>query len=304
MDTVEAKIRDSFTRNWIKENSKKILETYTEGITLRQLYYRLVAIGMTNDIQHYKRVVSAMTDARWDESVDIEAFIDRERSMYGHTEADEKDLESEIERAKDQVKAWMNSYHLNKWSNQKVYIEVWIEKKALQGVFEMPCMMAGVGLCPCKGYPSITFLNDAMKRFRQAINNGKEAIMLYYGDYDSSGSDIPRSIQENLGKLGVDIEVKRMALNPDQISALGLPGVPPKVTDSRTRNWDGKSAVELDSVDPKILAQMVKDTIAEYFDLELHDALKEVETAERIEYRKALKDFVNNMKDSDDGDDT
>ena len=102
----EGKAKDGFTRKWIIENSKKILETYTEGITLRQLYYRLVAIGMTKDIQHDKRVVSAMTDARWEEEVDVEAFIDRERSMYGHTEADEKNLETEIERAKDQVKAW------------------------------------------------------------------------------------------------------------------------------------------------------------------------------------------------------
>ena len=302
MAEFEEKARDSFTRKWIIENSKKILETYTEGITLRQLYYRLFAMGMTNDIQHYKRVVSAMTNARWDSDVDVEAFIDRERSMYGRTEADEKDLESEIERAKDQVKAWMNSYHLNKWSNQKYYIEVWIEKKALQGVFETPCMMAGIGLCPCKGYPSITFLNDAMKRFRQAINKGKEVVMLYYGDYDSSGSDIPRSIQENLSRLGVDIEVKRIALNPDQIKALGLPGVPPKVTDSRTRNWDGKSAVELDSLDPKILAKMAEDSIAEYFDEDLYAELQKTESAERVEYRKALKDFVNNMKDSDEGD--
>ena len=63
----------------------------------------------------------------------------------------------------------MNAYRLNRWSNQENYVEVWIEKKALQGVFETPCRRADVGLAPCKGYPSLTFLNDAKDRFEEAI---------------------------------------------------------------------------------------------------------------------------------------
>ena len=54
---------DEHNREWIIKNSKEILEGYYQGITLRQLYYRLVAIGMTNDLKHYKRVVAAMTAA-------------------------------------------------------------------------------------------------------------------------------------------------------------------------------------------------------------------------------------------------
>lgn len=53
------KPEDIYTRDWIIENAERILEEYAEGITVRQLHYRLVAIGMTNDMNHYKRVVSA-----------------------------------------------------------------------------------------------------------------------------------------------------------------------------------------------------------------------------------------------------
>jgi len=292
--------KDIYTRSWIIEKTREILQEYTEGITIRQLHYRLVAIGMTNDTNHYKRVVGAMTSARWNNTVTMESFIDRERSMYGETEDDEKYLDDEIEHAKDQVKAWMESYRLNKWSNQDNYVEVWIEKKALQGVFERPCLFADVGLAPCKGYPSITFLNEASKRFQDAIDNGKHPIILYFGDHDPSGDNIPFSLQENLRKMGVDVEVKRIALNPDQIEEMNLPGAPPKQTDTRTLQWNGKSAVECDAVEPKRLRQMCEDAIAEHFDDDLYEELKEKEKGEKKLFRKALKDFVKSLGENED----
>lgn len=288
-------MEDEFNRDWIIRNARVILKEYSEGITVRQLHYRLVAIGMTNDINHYKRVVAAMTKARWEQIVDMDAFIDRERTMYGSTEADEKELSSEIETAKRQIKAWMENYSLERWSNQKNYVEVGIEKKALQGVFERPCFLESVGLAPCKGYPSITFLYEMAQRFKRAMANGKQPIFLYFGDYDPSGEDIPRSIEENLNRLGIPIIVKRIALTPEQIAEMNLPGVPPKHTDTRTINWDGEAVVELDAVEPKTLSKMCREAIQELFDQELYNELQTKENEEEEQYRAALKDFVNSL---------
>lgn len=75
--------KDEFTRDWIIENSVEILSRYEPGVlTIRALHYQLVSIGMTNTLQHYKRVVAAMEVARWDGRVDFEAFSDRDRSMW------------------------------------------------------------------------------------------------------------------------------------------------------------------------------------------------------------------------------
>ena len=285
-------MNDEFSRQWIIENAQKILSDYSIGITIRQLHYRLVAIGMTNDTNHYKRVVGAMTKARWDGIISMGAFIDRERTMFGETEDETKDIQTEIEHGKEQINAWMNAYNLNRWSNQENYIEVGIEKKALQGVFEDPCRSADVGLAPFKGYSSITFLHEAVYRFEAAIANGKIPIMLYFGDYDPSGLDIPRSIKDNLSRMGVDIEVKRIALNPDQIQEMNLSGVPAKLTDSRTNNWSGGKVVECDAVEPMALAQMCRDAIEEYFNLDRYSELKNQESDEGTLYRKALKDYV------------
>ena len=290
-------MKDEFTRQWITEKAQEILASYPSGVTIRQLHYSLVAIGMTNDTNHYKRVVTAMTKARWDNIVDMESFIDRERSMYGETKDEEKELEDEIENAKDQIKAWMRAYGLNRWSNQPIYVEVWIEKKALQGVFERPCMRNSVGLAPCKGYPSITFLHDAYNRFENAEGNGKELLILYFGDFDPSGVNIPDSLQNNLQRMGVDVTVKRIALNPDQISEMNLPGVPPKRTDTRTKTWTGGDVVECDAVEPNTLAKMCEVAISEHFDEDLYAELEEKESEERQDYQKALKEFVKDMKE-------
>lgn len=140
--------KDEFTRDWIIENSVEILSRYEPGVlTIRALHYQLVSIGMTNTLQHYKRVVSAMEVARWDGRVDFEAFSDRDRAMCGETKAEPTDLEEKQDEAKAQVRAWMRSYHKNRWENQPIYPEM------------------------------------------QA--NGKQCVILYFGDYDPSGEDIP-----------------------------------------------------------------------------------------------------------------
>jgi hypothetical protein len=219
--------------------------------------------------------------------------------MFGETESEEKDLQSELAQAQQQIKNWMESYHLNAWSNQENYVEVWIEKKALQGVFEKPCASLGVGLAPCKGYSSITFLYEASQRFEK-VSEDKRIVLLYFGDYDPSGEDIPRAVKDNLVRMGSDVEVKRIALNPDLIQELRLPGVPPKTTDSRTRNWDGQGAVELDAVEPRRLQQMCTKAILNYFDEDLKAELEEREGQEREKYQRTLKKFVKNMKLSED----
>ena len=260
--------KDSFTKAWITENSIEIVANYPKGmLTLRALHYQLVSIGMTNSIRHYKRVVNAMIDVRWDGLVDFDTFSDHDRSMIGKTQSEETDLLTSVDEAKDSIKGWMECYFKNPWENQPYYPEVFIEKKALQGVFESVCRKHRVALGACKGYPSLTFLNEATQRFIEAEENGRTPVILYFGDYDPSGEDIPRSIEENVKKLGCEsIEVRRFALMENQVLAWRLPPAPAKETDSRTANWDGLGQVELDAVKPEKLQQLCEDAISTVFD--------------------------------------
>ena len=285
--------RDKFTRKWIIDNSVIILRRYEDGVlTIRGLYYQLVAEGMTNSQKHYKRVVAAMTVARWDELVNFAKFSDLERQMALATNANEVFYDEVVTESEKQVKLWMTNYNRNRWENQPIYPEVLIEKKALEGVFLKPCNALRVGLGACKGYPSLTFLSLMAIRFKTAVRRGKIPVILYFGDFDPSGEDIPRSLQANLLKMGVDVTVKRVALMAHQVTEWELPPAPVKVCDSRAANWDGEGQVELDAVEMNKLRQLCTDAINAEFNYDLHDDLMALEKVERERFRTKMANHV------------
>ena len=294
-----ARTKDMFTKSWIIENAVDVLSNYEPGVlTIRGLHYQLVSRGMTNDIQHYKRVVAATGQARWDGIIGFDAFSDRERAMACDTKAEETIYEDAVDQAKRQIKLWANNYYLNRWENQPIYPEVLIEKKALEGVFYKTCMTNSVALGACKGYPSLTFLHDVSLRIQDAENRGKHPVILYFGDYDPSGEDIPRALRENLIQLGCpdDLEVRRICLNEQQVIEWGLPPAPTKETDSRSAHWTGIGQVELDAVKPEKLMELLEEAISEVFDEELAEELDQREETEKAAFRLELKEYINSLK--------
>jgi hypothetical protein len=73
--------------------------------------------------------------------------------------------------------------------------------------------------------------------------------------------------------------------------------VTPKSTDSRTQNWDGTQAVELDAIEPSTLSKMCKKAIEKHFDYNLYRELETKESKEKILYKKALKQYVNELSE-------
>jgi hypothetical protein len=289
-------LQDEFTREWIIRNSIQVVSQYRPGeLTIRALHYQLVGLGMTNTMRHYKRVVMAMEEARWEGLINFNAFSDLERRMEGETRADETDVASGVSDAKQAITAWMNYYSKNRWENQPNYVEVFIEKKALQNVFQPVCTRNNLGLGPVKGYPSLTFLHETAERFKMRENDGKNLIILYFGDYDPSGEDIPRSIQANLERMGVEVDVRRKALTLEQVEFWNLPHAPTKETDSRTAAWDGIGQVELDAVRVEDLRELCQDAIDEVFDEELFEQLEAQEEIEQEDYVAQLKEYVKTL---------
>lgn len=289
--------RDMFTKAWITENALQEIQNYEKGIlTIRGLHYRLVSRGMTNSLNHYKRVVKAMIDARWEGLVDFDTFSDNDREMIGETEFEMTVLDDKVERTMSSIRYWMQNYDKNRWENQPYYPEVFIEKKALQGVFGQTCEDWDVSLGACKGYPSLTFLNDAHLRFIDAFNKGFSPIILYFGDYDPSGEDIPRSIGANLHKLGIEVEVRRIALMESDVIERGLPPAPIKDGDSRSAKWDGLGQVELDAVEPNELQNMCDQALRDIFDSSLYQELLKQEREEKAKYKVEVKKLVNEIE--------
>ncbi|MGE3823989.1 MAG: hypothetical protein AB7G44_07165, partial [Bacteroidia bacterium] len=207
------------------------------------------------------------------------------------------EVSEKVSEAERQIHLWATSYRNNRWENQPYYPEVFIEKKALLGVFQTPCLMMDVALNPCKGYPSLTFQHEAKLRFDEAISRGKKPIILYFGDYDCSGEDIPRSIADTLIRMGTRVEVKRIALMEHQVIKWKLPPAPTKESDTRSATWTGLGQVELDAVEPKKIVKLCEDAINEIFDEDLYEKLKEQERNEKTEFKEILKRDFNSLLD-------
>ena len=91
------------------------------------------------------------------------------------------------------------------------------------------------------------------------------------GDHDPSGIDMTRDIEDRLSLFGSECEVRRIALNMDQINAFNPPPNPAKMTDSRASDYIhefGNSSWELDALSPDQLNSLITDQIDEIYDKE------------------------------------
>jgi hypothetical protein len=257
------------TRAVIRQANSIIAEYMEAGykLTLRQLYYQFVARDLIpNKQSEYKRLGSIINDARLAGLIDWEAIEDRTRNI--------RKLPS-WSSPQSILNAVAEQYREDAWSDQPTHVEAWIEKDALLGVIENVCEEWRVPFFACRGYTSQSEQYDAGKRFSEAADAGQHVIVLHLGDHDPSGIDMTRDNQDRLsmftGYAGA-VEVRRLALNFDQVERFDPPPNPAKATDSRFEGYVdsyGESCWELDALDPKVIGDLIRDEIEGIVD---HDA--------------------------------
>ena len=238
-------------------------------ITLRQLYYQLVAKNVIpNKEREYKRLSRLLTKARMSGLVDWSAIEDRNRSPTRLGTF--KDLTEFMGAVK-------GSFRIDMWENQPKYVEVWIEKDALSSVFWQVCQTYNCVLMVNKGYGSTSSIYDAYERMSDAISRGSKPIILYFGDHDPSGmqmtEDVESRLQVMLGETD-QITVERVALNMDQIREHDPPVNPVKFTDSRSPAYVdryGDDCWEIDALPPDVLQGLVKVRIDGLIDHDIWD---------------------------------
>ena len=261
--------------------TKRILQDYSGvPVTKRQLYYRLVANGVIpNTIPSYKRVINMTTDWILDGVLSIHAFEDRSRSLIEYdTGWRDHDPKSWLKFALEEAIQIAEQYSLARWFGQDKRVIVAVEKQALQGVFDQICKEYNVDLAVFKGYSSLSFLDEISQSIDGDENDGRDVVVLYFGDFDPSGKDIPRSAEEHLnGFFQQNVVFKRIALERDEAESMSLIPAPVKTTDSRSNKFiqdNGTNVYELDAIEPKTLQRMIRKAIEEYIE---HNHLEERE---------------------------
>ena len=227
------------------------------NLTVRQLYYQLVARGyIENSTRSYKKLCGAVNDGRMAGLIDWGMITDRGRETI--TPAHWTD-------PADRLQSAARSFAINKWRDQDNHIEVMVEKQALEGVLIPVCQRLDISFAANKGYSSSSALYETAQRLRQAVGAGKTAWILYLGDHDPSGMDMTRDVRDRVQLFaGVDVNVKRLALNRNQVDELNPPENPAKEDDSRFGSYaaeHGLASWELDAIEPRRLAQIVIDAV-------------------------------------------
>ena len=272
----------------IVDRANVIIEAYVaQGftLTLRQLYYQFVARGLLpNSSKHYNSLQAIINKARLAGLVNWEALEDRERNL--------KKL-AQWDSPQHLLRDAANQFRFDKWSTQDTRVEVWIEKNALIGVIQKVCDDNQVPYFACRGYTSQSEQWRAGQRFIDYINQGQRVLILHFGDHDPSGVDMTRDNHDRL-RMFIEyesdrgyFEIRRMALNMDQVHKYNPPPNPAKRTDKRAKKYIdqyGEESWELDALDPPVIAALIQEEIESIRDPERWDdfVMMEAEVTDRL----------------------
>jgi len=259
----------------LMDEARAILE---EGhpMTVRQVFYQLVSrLVVKNTRIEYQAVSDVLKDARREGAIPWDWVEDRLRRP--HTVSMWRDLADFIETVR-------HAYRRDVWATQPGYVEVWLEKDALSGIFEQVLRPYGVTLNVGRGFDGWTSINDAAERYEPWEDEGKTVTVLYFGDFDPSGEDMVRSLEERLADRGVYPTVTKCALTKAVIERYHLPPAMTKASDTRSAAFverHGDMAVELDAMPTDALAELVRSEVAAAMDLAALEATRGLEAAER-----------------------
>lgn len=252
------------------------------SLSLRQLYYQLVTVNaFPNREQSYNRLGRVVSDARMAGIMDWSHIEDRGREAHG-TNWVGTEPESQAELIRNAK--W--GYLLDLWEGQDVRPEVWVEKQALEDVASKATRGLRVGYFACKGYVSQSEMWSAGRRMRRTfLDHGQPPLVLHLGDHDPSGLDMTRDIRERLSLFAeMPVEVRRIALNMDQIEDLNPLPNPAKVTDSRFRDYQleyGDESWELDAIRPEDLVTLIRDELEKILEPDSFNAQVSTEQREQ-----------------------
>lgn len=243
--------------NWseVLDHAANIVATYTDtSVTLRQLFYRLVADGtLDNTTSRYKTLSARTAEAR--RAGTFPDLIDRTRSIHVARTFDSP------EEATD----WLaRIYRRDRTEGQPWSVYLGVEKAGLVQQLDRWFGEYGIPIVPLGGYASQSYVDEVAE---DVDSSNCPSVLLYGGDFDPSGVDIDRDFTERVGRFD---EVVRVALNASQVEEYQLPPQMGKSSDSRAAAFIEEHGelvqVELDALDPTDLRALYAEALEEFWD--------------------------------------
>ncbi|MEP3248062.1 MAG: hypothetical protein ABJN40_05915 [Sneathiella sp.] len=230
-------------------------------LTLRQIFYMLVTgYGYDKTEKAYKQLCEAMNMARRARRVDMDDIRDD-----GLT----KDVNPGWQSRESFLRAvlhWTEDFKLDRQLAQEIRTYVWCEAGGMvpqlasaMEEFDIPVLSSG-------GFDSVTTKHNFAK---EISDSGGKTMILHLGDHDPSGVHMFGSLDEDLQAFvrsyGGDVELRRIAVTPEQVEEMNLPTAPPKTTDNRS--FSGLTT-QCEAIPPRELRRIVTDEVLRFIDLE------------------------------------
>jgi hypothetical protein len=230
-------------------------------LTCRQIFYRLVS---TSEVYpktetFYGNLCHHLANARRGRLIPFGAIRDDGMTTY---RLDHFDDEEHFLR---HVRHLGQNYTRNKLAGQELHVEIWCEAAGMLPQLYQVAEPFSIPVYSSGGFDSLT----AKKRLADRICEiGKRAVILHLGDLDPSGVSIFDSVAEDVAAFvqsdrpwaTVSVEFERVALTRDHVRQYGLPTVPPKATDTRSKSWAGETC-QLEALPPDIIADILRQAV-------------------------------------------
>jgi hypothetical protein len=253
----------------ILPRAAEIVRSYDTPVTLRQLFYRLVSEELiANTSNEYGQLSTRTAKARregW-----FPELMDRGRDIV---------VPAHWSSPAEVLQAAARQYRRPRTEGQEWTIYLGTEKAGL--IEQLRLWFGnerGIPILPLGGYHSESFERDIATHDDE---HDRPSVLLYAGDLDPSGEDIPRNLREY---TDFD-EFHLIALSLEQADAYALPRLPGKPKDSRAAAFKKKYGslfqIELDAVEPNELHRLFSEAIEPYWDDDAHQAVLAREAEER-----------------------
>jgi len=283
------------------------------SISLRGLFYKLVSQNLIlNYLEPYQKLSSIVDDCKYSGLLDWNAIkVDGARGQR---------IDYSVDGIPDALNDTITQYKLDRQEGQFNYIEVWCEKETLVDILRRVTDKYHLPLCIVKGRNSSSAIYKGYQRFREEIDTGRPAKLVYIGDHDPSGLDMIRDIEQRISFMlknsTVDysrynsflystleyksllpeyFEVMPIALTMHQVKRYNLPDNYAKETD-KLFNWyletyKTDKSWEVDALDSSVLTELLEKTVTGLLDLDLYENILQREA----EDKQKLVAFINTM---------
>ena len=162
----------------------------------------------------------------------------------------------------------------------------------------------GVVIRVCRGFGSAGMEDQVGREFEEI---DEEIVVLYVGDHDPSGRLIGEDMHRRVEKAsGREFEMRRLAVNEEDIAAFNLP--PQQIKDSDTRavtfrEEHGDVTVELEALPVAELNRRITEAIDGLIDRDKWDRQIEKQDREMESIKSVVDDFESLEEDEADDDD-